>query len=50
MFDYSGMEHGNQPATLDTILQMRGLAPDKRVGQLMHTERDDFCYTYDLRP
>jgi len=44
--DYSGLEFGNVPATLDTIMEMKGLGLDRKVRDFMTTSNDDLCYRY----
>lgn len=44
--DFAGTEFGGVPATLQDIMPMMGLAPDRQVKDFMTTQTADLCYTY----
>ncbi|KAG9230673.1 hypothetical protein BJ875DRAFT_537007 [Amylocarpus encephaloides] len=44
--DFSGNEFGDVPGTLDTVMLMNSLAPNRKVGDFMSTKTGDLCYRY----
>lgn len=47
-YDFAGLEWGGANATLNDVLPMLGLAPDRKVSDVMATNTSLLCYTYQL--
>jgi len=45
--EYPGDGSPCVPLTRDTVLTTMGLVPDMTVGDVLDTENDVMCYTYD---